>query len=176
MTSTSAIETSTSCTNILKQSRYHSLTLYLPNTEYVLILLFQLIIGFSIINNLLTIQTCFRQPIRITNLGLYLILLSFSNLIRCIFLETSLICDIQSLERTVLFHVSALSLNLLNFSAMWYSSMIACERLFIECFNCALDNVLVFFHLFYFYLFYLHKYLQSYYFLENFPRRQLFLL
>ncbi|CAF4024112.1 unnamed protein product [Rotaria sp. Silwood2] len=132
------IETTTPCTDILQQSRYHSLTLYLPNAEYLFILLFQLIIIFSIVNNLLSILTCLRLSIRITNLGVYLILLSLSNLIRCIFLETSLICDIQSLQRTVVFYLSAISLNILNFSAMWYSSMIACERLFIECFNYAL--------------------------------------
>jgi hypothetical protein len=128
----------TPCTDILQQSRYHSLTLYLPNTEYILLLLFQLIIVFSIVNNLLTIQTCLRLSIRITNLGVYLLFLSLSNLIRCVFLETSLISDTQSLQRTVLYYISAIVLNLLNFSAMWYSSMIACERLFIECFNCAL--------------------------------------
>ena len=134
-TSTSKVESITPCINILEQSRYRSLTIYLPNTEYFLILLFQLIIAFSIVNNLLTIQTCLRISIRITNLGVYLILLSLTNLIRCVFLETSLISDTQSLQRTVLYYVSAISLNLLNFSAMWYSSMIACERLCIECFN-----------------------------------------
>ncbi|CAF0821338.1 unnamed protein product [Rotaria sordida] len=134
-TSTIKLQTTTSCTDILQQSRYHNLILYLPNTEYLLIFLFQLIIVFSIVNNLLTIQTCLRLSIRITNLGVYLILLSLSNLIRCIFLQTSLICDTQSLQRTALFYVSAISLNILNFSAMCYSSMIACERLFIECFN-----------------------------------------
>jgi hypothetical protein len=44
----------------------------------------------------------------------------------------------QSIQRTVFFNISAISLNLLNFSAMGFSSMIACERLFIECFDCAL--------------------------------------
>jgi hypothetical protein len=49
-------------------SRYHSLTVYLPDIDYVLILLFQLIIVFAIVNNLLTIQTCFRiSSVRITN-------------------------------------------------------------------------------------------------------------
>ncbi len=136
--STSTLENTTECTNILQQSRYHNLILYLPNTEYLLILLFQWIIGFSIVNNLLTIQTCLGKSIRITNLGVYLLLLSLSNIIRCIFLEISIICDMKTLERTYLYYISSILLNLLNFSAMWYSSMIACERLFIECFNCAL--------------------------------------
>lgn len=126
-------ENRTGCTNILQQSRYHSLTFYLPNTEYLLILLFQWVIGFSVVNNLLTIQTCLAKPIRITNLGVYHLLLSLSNIIRCIFLETAIICDMKSLERTSLYYISSVLLNLLNFSAMWYSSMIACERLFIEC-------------------------------------------
>ena len=123
----------TQCTNILQQSRYHSLILYLPNTEYLLILLFQWIIGFSIVNNLLTIQTCLAKSIRITNLGVYHLLLSLSNIIRCIFLEIAVICDIETLGRTPLYYISSILLNLLNFSAMWYSSMIACERLLIEC-------------------------------------------
>lgn len=136
--SRSTLENTTHCTNILQQSRYHNLILYLPNTEYLLILLFQWIIGFSIVNNLLTIQTCLGKSIRITNLGVYLLLLSLSNIIRCIFLQIAIICDMKTLERTHLYYISSILLNLLNFSAMWYSSMIACERLFIECFNFAL--------------------------------------
>ncbi|CAF1049634.1 unnamed protein product [Adineta steineri] len=137
-TSMIEFEINATCTDVLQQSRYYSLTLYLPNTEYLFIFLFQLIIGCTIVNNILTIQTCLCRSIRITNLGVYLIFLSLSNLIRCIFLETSIISDTQSLQRTILFYISAILLNLLNFLAMWYSSMIACERLFIECFNCAL--------------------------------------
>lgn len=137
-TSADLYETTTTCSNILQQSRYQSLALYLPNTEYLFIFLFQLIIVFSIVNNVVSIQTCLRLPIRITNLGVYLIFLCASNLIRCVFLEISVICDVQTLQRTAFFHISAISLNVLNFSSMWLSSMIACERLCIECFNFAL--------------------------------------
>ena len=128
----------TPCIDILKQSRYHSLIQYLPSTEHLFILLIQLIVGLSIVNNVLTIQTCLRIPVRITNLGVYLILLSLSNLIRCIFLEISLTCNTEASQRTILFYTMAISLNLLNFLSMWYSSMIACERLCIECFKFAL--------------------------------------
>ncbi|UJR11233.1 hypothetical protein I4U23_015415 [Adineta vaga] len=106
------------CTDILQQSRYHSIALYLPNSEYIFILLFQLIIEFSLINNFLTIQTCLRLSIRITNLGIYLILLSLCNLIRCIFLEISVISDTQSIQHTNLFSISAIALNIFNFCAM----------------------------------------------------------
>ena len=138
MSSAAPSETTTACSNILQQSKYQNLMLYLPNTEYLFIFLFQLIIVLSIVNNVISIQTCLRLPIRITNLGVYLIFLCFSNLIRCVFLEISVICDVQTLQRTTFFHISAIALNVLNFSSMWFSSMIACERLCIECFNYAL--------------------------------------
>lgn len=128
----------TSCTDILQQSRYHGLRLHLPHTAYLFILLFQLIISSSIINNLLIIQTCLRHRIRITNLGVYLLCLSFCNLIGCVCLELSIIADTQSVQPNILFDMAHFLLDLLNYCAMCCSSMIACERMLIECFQCPL--------------------------------------
>ena len=47
--STIKLETTTSCIEILQQSRYRSLSLYLLNTQYLIILLFKLITRYSIV-------------------------------------------------------------------------------------------------------------------------------
>ncbi|CAF1079139.1 unnamed protein product [Adineta steineri] len=90
-TSMIEFEINATCTDVLQQSRYYSLTLYLPNTEYLFIFLFQLIIGCTIVNNILTIQTCLCTSIRITNLGVYLIFLSLIKSVKCIEFGTVLI-------------------------------------------------------------------------------------
>lgn len=115
----------TSCTSNGRQ-------IYLSLTTIYLFVLFLTII--------LTLQTCFCRRIRITNIGLYLILLCctalFYSTIALIFFIIDLTQCIQITNFHRQFHTIVKVSSL--YQCLWLMSFIACERMFIQCFDISL--------------------------------------
>ena len=105
--------------------------------KIIFIVIFSLLTVLSLINNLLTISTCWVPKIRITVCGLYIIVYSISSFIGLAFVEVIVIVTLfynNELKKHPLIHCALLPtfLKVTYDLCLWMSAFIAVERVFIQ--------------------------------------------
>ena len=112
-----------------------------PSTRMTLkilfIFLFSILTALSVVNNLLTLLTCFIRKVRITVCGTYMILYSIISLLGMVFSEMLAIVVLfynNELKKHPLIHCVIMSafFNFTHAICLWLSASIALERVLIQ--------------------------------------------